>query len=75
MTYAQALLYGPIIGSFVGGAFGFLGSLVANRKVRKEMKPNGGGSVKDQLNYLTQQTSYLTTRLDEHIDFHLGKGK
>lgn len=71
MTTAQAMFLGPILGSLVGGLFGVLGSMVASRKVRKEMKPNGGSSMKDQLGYLTQQTAYLTQRFDEHIKYHL----
>ena len=71
MSTAAALFYGPIIGSIIGGLCGVLGSYFGNRRVRKEMKPNGGGSMKDQVNYLTLGLNYLTQRFDEHIKYHM----
>ena len=50
----------------------------ATRRSRHELKPNGGGSLKDQLTHIAakqdeqgDQIDYVLKRLDDHIDYHL----
>jgi len=50
--------------SIVLAALGWL--IKANIHMSKEFKPNGGSSLRDQLNR-------IETRLNDHIDWHLDK--
>ncbi len=50
--------------SVVLAALGWL--IKANIHMSKEFKPNGGSSLRDQLNR-------IETRLNDHIDWHLDK--
>lgn len=50
--------------SIVLAALGWL--IKANIHMSKEFKPNGGSSVRDQLNR-------IENRLNDHIDWHLDK--
>jgi hypothetical protein len=52
--------------SIVLAALGWL--IKANIHMSKEFKPNGGSSLRDQLNR-------IETRLNDHIDWHLDKEK
>jgi len=41
----------------------------------KENKTNGGSSMKDALNRIEHDLSYVNVKLDTHIDWHMKGGK
>ena len=47
------------------------------RRTRDEFRPNGGGSLRDQVDLIVHRqgevladVAYLRQRLDQHVDFH-----
>jgi hypothetical protein len=73
VTASDALLLGPVIASVVSVGGAWIGGLVGTRKVRRELEPNGGNSIKDQLNRQDEALVRVETRLNEHIQYHLEK--
>jgi hypothetical protein len=67
------MLFGPVIAAVVSVGGAWIGGSVGTRKVRRELEPNGGNSVKDQLNRQDDSLLRLETRLNDHIQFHLEK--
>jgi hypothetical protein len=41
--------------------------------MQRAFQPNGGTSVKDQLNRIELQVQKVSDRLDHHIDWHMDK--
>lgn len=41
--------------------------------MQRDLKPNGGTSIKDQLNRIEHDVSEVRTKLDGHIVWHLDK--
>jgi len=41
--------------------------------MQRDLKPNGGTSIKDQLNRIERDVSDVRTKLDGHIVWHLDK--
>lgn len=60
-----------ILGTF-GAFFGFMKYVVD--KFLKELKPNGGSSVKDKVDTLADQVNRIEKRVDDIIDLLLKKG-
>jgi hypothetical protein len=41
--------------------------------MQKAFQPNGGSSVKDQLNRIESQVQKVSDRVDDHIDWHMNQ--
>jgi Ni/Fe-hydrogenase subunit HybB-like protein len=41
--------------------------------MQKAFQPNGGSSVKDQLNRIESQVQKVSDRVDDHIDWHMNR--
>jgi hypothetical protein len=77
--------WGLLGGGLISGGFAW----VATYRSRHELKPNGGGSIKDHMNTLVvevaalktevggvkEQADYILERLDDHLDYHLDNVK
>lgn len=51
-----------------------LGWLIrAQMQMQKAFQPNGGSSVKDQLNRIESQVQRVSDRVDDHIDWHMNQ--
>jgi hypothetical protein len=51
---------------------GILWLVKAQAAILREFRPNGGSSLKDQMNRLERDFRYHRDRLDKHIDHHPG---
>jgi len=58
--------------TLLGGLIWIVNKQVAT--LLAEHKPNGGSSMKDQLNRIEHDLSYVNNKLDTHINWHLKGG-
>jgi hypothetical protein len=43
--------------------------------MRKDLQPNGGSSVKDQLNRIESDVRDVRMKVDDHIDWHMDNSR
>jgi hypothetical protein len=67
----QILTYLTIAGVIIGVLFWVIDSRL--NKVLAEFKPNGGASVRDQLNRIEKKVDAVETKVDGHIDWHMNQ--
>lgn len=67
----QVLTYLSIAGVIVGVLFWLIDSRLG--KVLQEFKPNGGSSVKDQLDRIEKKVDQLEVKVDGHINWHMNQ--
>jgi len=72
MNPEQILTYLTIAGVIIGALFFLIDSRI--NKVLAEFKPNGGASVRDQLDRIEKKMDMVEAKVDNHIDWHLSRG-
>jgi hypothetical protein len=72
MNPEQILTYLTIAGVIIGALFFLIDSRI--NKVLAEFKPNGGASVRDQLDRIEKKVDDLEDKIEGHIDWHLSRG-
>ena len=71
MNPEQILTYLTIAGVIIGALFFLIDSRI--NKVLAEFKPNGGASVRDQLDRIEKKVDAVETKVDGHINWHLDR--
>ena len=63
--------------SIAGVVLGVLFYVIDSRlnKVLREFQPNGGQSVRDQLNRIEKKVEAVESKVDGHIDWHMNQPK
>lgn len=72
MNPEQILTYLTIAGMIIGALFFLIDSRI--NKVLAEFKPNGGASVRDQLDRIEKKVDDLENKVEGHIDWHMSRG-
>jgi hypothetical protein len=72
MTPEQIAAIGAIITTNLAALFGLVRYMI---KTLAELKPNGGGSIKDQVNVNTKKIEKIETRVDNIYEILISKGK
>ena len=72
MNPEQILTYLTIAGVIIGALFFLIDSRI--NKVLAEFKPNGGASVRDQLDRIEKKMDAVEAKVDNHIDWHMSRG-
>jgi hypothetical protein len=72
MSADQILTYLTIAGVIIGALFFLIDSRI--NKVLAEFKPNGGASVRDQLDRIEKKVDDLEDKVEGHIDWHMSRG-
>ncbi len=67
----QILTYLTIAGVILGVLLWVIDSRL--NKVLAEFKPNGGSSVRDQLNRIEKKVDAVESKVDGHIDWHMNQ--
>lgn len=60
-----------IVTALLGGLLWIIKTQVA--AMRRDMQPNGGSSIKDQLNRIEHDVREVRAKVDDHITWHLGE--
>ena len=60
-----------IVTALLGGLMWIIKSQVT--AMRKDLQPNGGSSVKDQLNRIERDVIEVRSKVDDHITWHLNE--
>ena len=60
-----------IVTALLGGLLWIIKTQVA--AMRRDMQPNGGSSIKDQLNRIENDVREVRNKVDDHITWHLGE--
>lgn len=60
-----------VITALLGGLLWVVKSQVSS--MQKDLKPNGGSSIKDQLNRIEVDVRDVRGKVDDHISWHLGE--
>ena len=68
---AQVLTLLSIGTVILGALFWIIDSRLG--KVMREFQPNGGASVRDQLNRIEKKVDQLEAKVDGHIDWHMNQ--
>ena len=71
MNPEQILTYLTIAGVIIGALFFLIDSRI--NKVLAEFKPNGGASVRDQLDRIEKKVDDLEDKVEGHIDWHMNQ--
>ena len=71
MNPEQILTYLTIAGVIIGALFFLIDSRI--NKVLAEFKPNGGASVRDQLDRIEKKVDALEDKVEGHIDWHMNQ--
>jgi hypothetical protein len=58
-----------IVTALLGGLLWIIKTQVG--AMRKDMQPNGGSSIKDQLNRIEKDVREVRHKVDDHISWHL----
>lgn len=72
MNPEQILTYLSIGAVIVTALFFLIDSRIG--KVLAEFKPNGGASVRDQLDRIEKKVDDLEDKIEGHIDWHMSRG-
>ena len=60
-----------IVTAVLGGLMWVIKAQVTS--MRKDLQPNGGSSVKDQLNRIERDVIEVRSKVDDHITWHLNE--
>jgi hypothetical protein len=71
MNPEQILTYLTIAGVIIGALFFLIDSRI--NKVLAEFKPNGGASVRDQLDRIEKKVDQVEDKVNDHINWHLNQ--
>jgi hypothetical protein len=62
-----------IVTTLLGGLMWVIKAQVT--AMRKDLQPNGGSSVKDQLNRIESDVRDVRMKVDDHIDWHMDNSR
>ena len=62
-----------IVTAVLGGLMWVIKAQVTS--MRKDLQPNGGSSVKDQLNRIESDVRDVRMKVDDHIDWHMDNSR
>ena len=62
-----------IVTALLGGLMWIIKSQV--QAMRRDLQPNGGSSVKDQLNRIESDVRDVRMKVDDHIDWHMDNSR
>lgn len=71
MSFDQPSDFVPLITIGVAILAGLLWLIRAQIALQRSFEPNGGSSVKDQLNRIESEVRDVRHKVDEHITYHL----